>query len=58
MAHRRDQRRALDALDSYKRSLTSRAGLTDADREWVQAAADGIDRFASIVEDRPTGGGG
>jgi len=23
MAHRRDQRRALDALDSYKRSLAS-----------------------------------
>jgi|tagenome__1003787_1003787.scaffolds.fasta_scaffold20479287_1 hypothetical protein len=57
MAHRRDQRRALDALDSYKRSLASHAELTEADREWVQAAADGIARFASIVWDRPAGGG-
>jgi hypothetical protein len=57
MAYRRDKRLAWDALDFYKRSLTSHAGLAEADRKWAEAAADGIERLADIVDDRPTGGG-
>ena len=57
MAHRRDERLAFDALDSYKRSLTPQAGLTAADRKRAETAADGIERLVDIVENRPTGGG-
>jgi Golgi phosphoprotein 3 (GPP34) len=58
MAHRRDEGLATDALDSYKRSLTSHAGLAEADRKWAETAADGIARLVTIVETRPQRGGG
>jgi hypothetical protein len=29
----------------------------EADRKWAETAVDGIERLASIVDDRSTGGG-